>query len=435
MSGTATVAVVGCGIAALQTIQHLRTLGFDGDITVITDEDQPPYDRPPLSKGRTGVTDSLLPLSLQDFGVNRLLGRATGLHGVDAYAAQPLSIEVVTTGDGSERGGTTTSVAADYVVVATGAQAIVPPQWAEVPAVHTLRTRTDAEQMWRSLDGVRPPARVVVIGASWIGMEFASVAATEGMQVTVLERASHVLPLVPPEIGRVIASWAQQAGVDLDLGASVTSVQSQGDSALVRTASQEYEADFVLAALGVHPATSWLDGSGLSFGPSGALRVNEYLRTTDPRVLGIGDAVERWSPRYQTWMPGGHWQDARDEGSEAARTIMATIAGSPEPADGGYDAVPYFWSELFAHTLLWAGRAPSTPPMPRMVVRGRLEDESWAVCWLNESDQLVAIMASGRPRDIMMARKAMAADPHGSPQADPRCLTDPHTPLKNCLGG
>lgn len=434
MSGSATVVVVGGGIAALQTIQKLRTLGFDGVITVVTDEDQPPYDRPPLSKGRAGVADSLLPLSLQDLGARRLLGRATGLHGVDALAAKPLAVEVVVDGE-APTGGVSTSVSADYVVVATGATAVVPQQWADVGAVHTLRTRADAQQMWQSLDAVGSSARVVVIGASWIGMEFASVASAEGMQVTVLERAAHVLPLIPPEIGRVVASWAQAAGVDLDLGASVTSVESRDDGAIVSTASQEYEADFVLAALGARPATAWLEGCGLSLSPNGALRVDEYLRSNDPRVFGVGDAVERWSPRYQAWMPGGHWQDARDEGAVAAGAIIAAIAGLHEATEGGYDAVPYFWSDMFGHTLLWAGRAPSTPPMPRMVVRGRLEDAQWAVCWLNENDQLVAIMATGRPRDVMAARKAMAADLHGSPQADPRCLTDPETPMKGCLGG
>jgi 3-phenylpropionate/trans-cinnamate dioxygenase ferredoxin reductase component len=422
-----TVVVVGSGIAAFQTIQQLRTLGFTGDITLISEEDEPPYDRPPLSKGRDGVTSSLLPVDLAEFNVRRVIGTATSLNGLEDGSTTSLSVTVA----GVD---TTTQERAGFVVVATGAHAIVPPQWREVPAVHTLRGRGDARHMWQTLDALSAPARVVVIGASWIGMEFASVAAAEGMSVTVLERASHILPLVPPEIGRVVANWAQDSGIVVKLGASVADVTGDIGAVQVQTASEVFQADFVLAALGARPTTGWLADSGLRFGATGAMRVDEYMRSTHSRVLGVGDAVERWSPRYGTWMPGGHWQDARDEGAVAARTIMAELAGTDVTEQPGYDAIPYFWSEMFDRTLLWAGRAPTSPPQPRMAIRGALTEDEWTVCWLDEADRLMAVMGVNRPRDVMAARKAMTADPHGTPQTSPRCLTDVERSMRDCLG-
>lgn len=423
--------VVGAGLGGARCCQELRARGFQGRLLLLGDEGRPPYDRPPLSKGARPA-DSSLPIDLDELAVDFRPGAAAwALRGASVAGDSPL---VVTTAAGDQR--------ADAVVVATGAVPVVPPGWELGDRVRVLRTAADAEAWWRLVAELGEGARVALLGGSWIGLEMASVLAAAGVSVVVVERASWLLPALPPELGRQVRRWCDDAGVEVRLGMTVESVRTgaggvtvaarpAAPGALVETVSETFAVDAALICAGARPATDWLADAGLPLTTArGALRVDSRLRSADRRVVGVGDAVERWAPRYRTWLPGGHWQDAMDEPGVAADSVLATLAGGA--AGPVYDAVPYFWSEMFGRTLQWTGHVRDQAEA-RMISRGRVTDPAWSVCWLDDDDRLLGLLACDRPRDAVAARKAQAAATGPGPVADPVALADPDVPVRSCL--
>ena len=449
------VVVVGAGLAGARTAQELRQQGFAGDITLVGAELDPPYDRPPLSKGPLRELPDL-GIDLAELRVNVLLGRtATAISGISPAGDEPLRIRIEVSNEAQENAAQesaesfappsespVTELSAGAVVIATGAQPVYPDGWLEVPGVRVLRSWRDAVALWQELDDLGSGARVVIAGGSWIGMELASAAHRLGTEVRVVEKAAWLLPLMPPEVGRQVSVWCREAGIATSVGDTVLSVAPghavRGDKRVegrsqvaVSTSAGDYVADLVVVALGVTPSTSWLGNSGLRTSPRGqALRVDAHLATLDDRVFAVGDVVERWSPRYGAWLPGGHWQDAMAEPQVAAANVRAALAG--ERQREVYDAVPYLWSEILGRTLQWSGYLADYRAA-RMLVRGDLGGANWTVVWLDDDDRMLAVLACDRPRDAVAARKAQAAHPAGMPLADVRVLADPDQPLQAAL--
>lgn len=419
--------VAGAGLAGGRTCAELRAQGYDGDLVLLGAEALPPYDRPPLSKQPVGgqiAEPDHLGLDLADLGVDfRPLTRATSLEGATVAADQQLAVG--TCGEDGRAG----RLDASAVVIATGAVAIVPPGWQLGPRVQVLRSRDDAVRWSTAVGGLAPGADVLVLGGSWIGLEAASSLGSAGMAVSMMEQGAWLLPGLPPEVGRQVREWAEAAGVQVLLGAPATGVLADADTGvMVTTATRELRAELVLVALGAAPDTGWLLTSGLRRSPrSGAVRTDASLRTADPRVVAVGDAAERWSPRYAAWLPGGHWQDAFDAPVVAAASVIAGLAG--RRATGAYDAVPYFWSEMFGHMLQWTGWLPDYR-QSTMLRRGVAAD--WTFGWLTPGPGagLAALLACDRPRDAVAARRAQAADPGGVPPVSAELFVDPGVPLK-----
>ena len=447
----APVVVVGAGLAGARTCSELRSQGFNGRIVMVGREGHSPYDRPPLSK-------SLLPhsaempepptvgIDLAPLDVDLRLSTVA----VDLSTPEPGVPSAPETGRSASsdwpgpvvRCADGTDVAAAAVVIATGADPIVPSGWAGPPAVMTLRTFDDALTLRRRL--ADPSVQhVTVVGGSWLGAEITALSHAELDTVRLVERDSWLLPALPPEPGRAIYSWFEAAGIQVTLGLSVDRVVELGSGARVETVGESWDSDLVVAALGIRPATEWLADSGLRRSRiTGAVRVGPDLAASGHGVFGVGDAVERWSTRYQSWLPGGHWQDALDEPVVVARSVIEWLAAAEEGANwsgiisagrrrttAGYDAVPYFWSELFGRTLQWTGYLPDYH-VARLVVRGNPSGDAWTMCWLDDDDGLQAVLSCGRPRDVVAARKLQAADIRGLPRMDPRRLGDADTPIR-----
>ncbi len=424
-----TVVVVGAGLAGAQTCGQLREVGFDGSIILLGRESDPPYDRPPLSKGAPESDTGDLAYDFEALAVDFRPGTAAvGLQGASIEATEPLAVELP---DG-------TNLEADAVVVATGAAPVVPAGWQLSDRVRALRTREDALALHRIIAD-ETVSSLAILGGSWIGLEMASLAAAAGVEVTVIERAAWLLPQLPPEVGRLAHSWCDEAGITVELGLPVDAVaqlppsdQAAGGGVAVRFGGTELVADAALVALGVRPDTAWLASTHLVLVPgSQALRVDQWLQSADPRVFGVGDAISRWSPRYSALLPGGHWQDAMDAPAVAARALLAGMTpGAERPRP--YDAVPYFWSVMFGHMLQWTGYLPDYRAAT-LVVRGDPQSGAWSMCWLDDEGRLSALLACDRPRDAVAARKAQSAAPDGAPWADLDALSDPDRPLKSCL--
>ncbi|MEV1021443.1 FAD-dependent oxidoreductase [Streptomyces sp. NPDC050264] len=386
-------------MAGVQTAVALREQGFSGAVTLLGAEPHQPYDRPPLSKAvLLGKADgSAFDVDFEALGVTLQVGReVTGVRPGD---------HALDTAEGA--------VPYDVLVVATGAEPIRLPGADAVPGVHVLRTLDDAERLRTVLSGQRD---VVVVGAGWIGAEFATAAREAGCRVTVVEAAER--PLVgalPAEVAAPMTAWYADAGVQLRTRARVERVEP---GAVVLDDGTRLPAEAVVVGIGARPATRWLDGSGIDLGDHGEVVADASLRTSVPDVYAVGDCSSFPSRRYAERLMVHHWDNAL----QGPRTVAANIIGETPAV---YDPVPYFWSEQFGRFVQYAGHHGAADAT---VWRGDPAGAAWSVCWLREG-ALVAVLAVGKPRDLAQGRKLIEA---GTP-LDPDRLADPARPLKSAL--
>ena len=349
------VVVVGASLAGLRACEGLRQQGYEGRITLLGDEVESPYDRPPLSKAflagdwdaeriRLRKAEVLSTLHLD----MRLGVRAASL---DTAAAR------LWLADGS-------SVAYDGLIIATGAAPRRLPGQPDVEGVLSLRTRADSSALRSLLTAPRDrPARLVVIGAGFIGLEAASTARKIGCDVTVLEGAPAPLTRgLGADMGRSITALHEAHGVPVHCGARVVSVDHDGtrvtgvhiDSAA--TGDTVLPADVVLVGVGVSPCTEWLGGSGLDL--TDGIVCDGTLATGAPHVFAAGDCV-RWpnavfAGHDDMVMRVEHWTNASEQGAAAAANLLRTARGEPaEP----FASVPFFWSDQYDQRVQFVGRA------------------------------------------------------------------------------
>ena len=383
------IVVVGGGLAGLRTAEELRARGYAGALTLVGAEHRPPYDRPPLSKRlMTGhVDDTTLREDMETLGLELRLGEtATGLDG-----------GLLRTNRGEHR--------FDRLVLATGAApAGLPGEGAQ----RFLRTIDDALALRARL---RPGLRLAIVGAGWIGAELATAAAARGCRVTVVEAAATPLAAaLGTEIGGLTAGWYQSAGVELRLDQGVDAVQPGG---LALAGGGWLAADEVVTAIGVRPATGWLEGSGVAL--DNGVAADEQLRTSVPGVFAVGDCAAFWSRRYRRRLRFEHW----DVALRAPAVVAANLAGAAE----AYDPVPYFWSEQFGRMVQYVGHHGGAD---RMLLRGDPAAPRWGACWL-AGGALVALLAVDSPRDLAQGRRLIEA---GAP-VDEALLADPAVPLRD----
>ncbi|MFJ9738135.1 NAD(P)/FAD-dependent oxidoreductase [Streptomyces sp. NPDC101166] len=397
------VVVVGAGMAGVQTAVALREQGFDGTVTLIGAEPHQPYDRPPLSKAvLLGKAEgSAFDVDFDGLGIGLRLGS-------EALGLRPAE-HVLDTEAGP--------VPYDVLVLATGAEPIRLPGAEGVPGVHLLRTLDDAERLRPVLARQHD---VVVVGAGWIGAEFATAARDAGCAVTVVEAADRPLAgALPAEVAAPMAGWYADSGAELRTRARVERVEP---GEVVLDDGSRLPAGAVVVGIGARPATAWLAGSGIELGAHGEVLADAHLRTSVPDVYAVGDCASFPSARYGERLLVHHWDNAL----QGPRTVAANILGEPtgEPLEA-YDPVPYFWSEQFGRFVQYAGHHGAAD---RMVWRGDPAGPAWSVCWLRD-EHLVALLAVGRPRDLAQGRRLIEA---GS-RMDAGVLADPSRPLKNAI--
>ncbi|MCX4551616.1 NAD(P)/FAD-dependent oxidoreductase [Streptomyces sp. NBC_01500] len=412
MSEQQRVVIVGAGMAGVQTAVALRDQGFTGTVTLIGEEPHQPYDRPPLSKAvLLGKAEgSAFDIDFGALGVELLLG-------CEVFGVRPGDRELDTS-----RG----PVPYDSLVVATGAHPVALPGSEGVPGVHLLRTLDDAEGL-RTVLADR--SDVVVVGAGWIGAEFATAAREAGCAVTVVEAADRPLAgVLPAEVAAPMADWYADSGAELVTGARVARVEP---GAVVLADGRRLPAGAVLVGIGARPATGWLAGSGIELGADGSVTADDRLRTSLPDVYAVGDCASFPSRRFGERLLVHHWDNAL----QGPRTVAADVIGETPQS---YDPVPYFWSEQFGRFVQYAGHHASADTMVR---RGDPVPDpahgpegappagpAWSVCWLR-AGRLVAVLAVGRPRDLAQGRKLIES---GVP-LDPARVADPALALKSAV--
>ena len=406
--------VVGAGMAGVQTAVSLREQGYDGELALVGAEAHLPYDRPPLSK-------------------DVLLGKAEHSRFELDYGALGIELLLDRTATGVDPDGRVLRTDAgelpyDRLVLATGARAVALP--GQPATAHLLRTHDDAVALRASL---RPGARLVVVGAGWIGAEAATAARKLGCEVTVVEAAP--VPLagaLPAEVGELTRSWYAEAGVELRTSTAVGGIvdadqrlEGLGGSAVLLTDGTELDADAVVVGIGARPDTGWLDGSGIALDDRGAVAVDAGLRASADGakaagVFAVGDCASFPSARYGARLTVHHWDNAL----QGAKVAAANALGG----DLRYDPVPYFWSEQFGRMVQYAGHHR---PGDELLWRGdpSAQDGGWSVLWLR-GDAPVALLAVDRPRDLAQGRKLIER----GTRLDRARAADPAVPLKAAVG-
>ncbi|GAA1919971.1 FAD-dependent oxidoreductase [Streptomyces durmitorensis] len=386
-------------MAGVQTAVALREQGFAGAVTLIGAEPHQPYDRPPLSKAvLLGKAEgSAFDIDFEALGIELSLGH-------EVTGVRPDDHELDT-----ERG----PVPYDALVIATGAQPILLPGASGVPGVHLLRTLDDAERLRPVL---AEQHRIVVVGAGWIGAEFATAAREAGCSVTVVEAAERPLAgALPAEVAAPMTSWYADSGAELRTHARVERVEP---GSVLLDDGTRLPADAVVVGIGARPATDWLAGSGITLGAHREILADDHLRTSQPDVYAVGDCSSFPSGRYGERLLVHHWDNAL----QGPRTVAANIIGETPSA---YDPVPYFWSEQFGRFVQYAGHHATAD---ELVWRGDSSGAAWTVCWLR-GGVLVAVLAVGRPRDLAQGRKLIEAGARLSPDL----ASDPALPLKKTV--
>jgi NADPH-dependent 2,4-dienoyl-CoA reductase/sulfur reductase-like enzyme len=387
-------------MAGVQTAVALREQGFPGDVILIGAEPHQPYDRPPLSKAvLLGKSEgSAFDVDFEALGIELRLG-------CEVLGLRPADHELDTE-DGP--------VPYDVLVVATGAEPVRLPGAEGVPGVHLLRTLDDAERL-RPVLARRHD--IVVVGAGWIGAEFATAAREAGCAVTVVEAAERPLAgALPAEVAAPMAGWYADAGAVLRTHARVERVEP---GAVLLDDGTRLPAGAVVVGIGARPATAWLAGSGIALGAHTEILADEHLRTSVPDVYAVGDCASFPSGRYGERLLVHHWDNAL----QGPRTVAANIAGrATGETPAVYDPVPYFWSEQFGRFVQYAGHHAAADTT---LWRGDPSGPAWTVCWLR-GERLVALLAVGRPRDLAQGRRLIES----GAQMNPVLLADPARPLK-----
>jgi 3-phenylpropionate/trans-cinnamate dioxygenase ferredoxin reductase subunit len=400
--------IVGGGHAAAQLAPMLRQRGWKYPITVISDEPYLPYKRPPLSKGFLSgelcIEELLIkPEELYSKLDIKFLANTT-VKNVDRNKKQ-LAIDF---GE---------PVKYDKLILATGTKArhlTIPGAGAS--NVFYLRTIDDVSAIKNKLE---PGRKVIIIGGGYIGLETAAVLNKLGLSVTVLEAMPRILQRVTSEeVSGFYSRVHAEEGVEVVTGVTICSIE-ECDEGLLGIHCKDgatYQADFVIAGIGVLPATELAEAAGLQV--DNGIHVDEYARTADKDILAVGDCTWHFNKIYDRQIRLESVQNAVDQATVAANTLCGTL----KP----YEAVPWFWSDQYDIKLQIAGLSHGYDDV---VIRGDAKKGRNFSAFYFIGERIVAVDAINSPREFMIGKKLIA----GSASPDKGLLADVDRPVTEFL--
>jgi len=396
--------IVGASLAGAKAAEALREQGYQGPITLIGAEAERPYERPPLSKGYLlGSTER-----------EKIFVHPAGWyaeHGIDLRLSTAVTA-IDPAGHGVELAGGE-RLDFDRLLLATGAEPRrIPVPGGDAPEVMYLRRVGDSDRLKAAF---RPGARVVIVGAGWIGLETAAAARTAGAEVTVLEAAElPLLRVLGREVAEVFADLHRAHGVDLRFGVQVAEVRPDGvrlgDGTVV-------PADTVVVGVGIAPNTTLAEAAGLEV--DNGVRTDEHLRTSHPDVFACGDVANAFHPLYGRPIRVEHWANALNQPKVAAASMLGREAV--------YDRVPYFYTDQYDLGMEYTGYA-EPGGYDRVVFRGDVAAREFIAFWLSGERVLAGMNVN--VWDVTDPIRELARS--GRP-VDPARLTDPDTPLTDLL--
>ncbi|WP_282781418.1 FAD/NAD(P)-binding oxidoreductase [Nocardia sp. CC201C] len=376
------VLIVGAGLAGLRTAEELRRAGYEGELTLIGDEDRAPYDRPPLSKQFVrGQTDDTALRPVEFYAEQRIdLRLGTAVTGVDTAARQ------VTLADGS-------TLDYDQLVLATGLRPRRIPGLPEATGVHVLRSHADAARLRAHLTEAR---QAVVVGGGFIGCELAASFRAHGVAVTLVEpQPTPLAAALGTEVGELVARLHRAEGVDVRCGTGVAGLLVEDDAVRgVRCSDgSTLDADLVVIGIGSIPATDWLAGSGIPLADpaeGGGVISDETGRTAVDGVWAVGD-VAAWPHRSGRNKRVEHWTNA----GEQAKTLACALLGAELPPP----QVSYVWSDQYDLKIQVLGLPASADEVRIIEDQGRK-----FLAHYFRSGELVAVVGAGMTGKVMKMR-------------------------------
>ena len=399
--------IVGASLAGAKAAQELRERGFDGNMFLIGSEKERPYERPPLTKDylRGESEREKAYVHPSDFYDQHKIELLTGrtVTGIDSASS------AITLDDGRE-------LAYDRLLLSTGAEPrrlTVPG--AELDGVHYLRTLADCDAL---RERVGTGGHVAVVGAGWIGSEFAASARQRGLEVTLIDPLA--LPnerIFGPEIGGFYRDVHMRNGVELVLGEGVEAVEGDRAVEQVRTTSgRVIDCDFAVIGIGVSPRVDLAAAAGAKI--ENGIVVDHQLRTTLPDVFAAGDVANAWHPLFKRNIRVEHWANALNQGSAAARAMLG------EPVS--YDRIPYFFSDQYDVGMEYSGYATS---WDQVVFRGDPGSGEFIAFWLHERRVL-----AGMNVNVWDVNTHVQALIRSRRPVEPGALRDPDVPLESLAG-
>jgi 3-phenylpropionate/trans-cinnamate dioxygenase ferredoxin reductase subunit len=367
-----TFVIVGGGLAGAKAAETLRAEGFDGTLVLFGDEAEVPYERPPLSKGY------LLGKDARD---------SAFVHPASWYDENNVDLRTGVTVDAIDRAGREVrfddgTVTYDKLLLATGAS----PRRLSVPGadlegVRYLRRLDDSDILRADF---RPGARVVVVGAGWIGLEAGAAARLADASVTIVEpQPTALYSVLGPELGGKFADLHRGHDVEFRFGESVE--EFHGDAAghvgsVVTSSGAVLPADVVVVGIGATPNVGLASDAGLEV-DNGVL-TGASLRTSDPDIYAAGDVANSEHPLLGRRVRVEHWSNALNGGPAAARAMLGQ--------DVTYDRVPYFYSDQYDLGMECSG-LPSPNMYDQVAYRGDASGFEFIAFWLKDG-KLIAGM-------------------------------------------
>lgn len=383
------IVIAGASVAGLSAADALRQGGYEGSITVLSEERVAPYDRPPLSKQMLSSAADSDPLDLRHPG--HWYETAIDLRLGQAAAGLDIDRRYVITTNGEP-------LPWDALVIATGSR----PRSALSNAgerLPTLRTVTDVQEIRRA---ALAHGRVTIIGSSFIGLEIAASLRSRGVEVTVFGATS--LPLndsVGPEVAADVRDLHRRHGVELRSGLTVCQIDGgPGDYILSLSDGSQHATPFVVAGIGVDLSTEWLQGSGVDLDEArGGVVCDAAGQASVPGVWAAGDVALYDHPTLGAGAHVGHWTNAMQQGRHVAANLLE---GQTRP----YAAVPYFWTDQYDRKLQCYGRRQ--PRDESFVAEGSIAEGEYLVLY-GDGESLHAVLSCGRDRSLRPYRKLLQA--------------------------
>jgi NADPH-dependent 2,4-dienoyl-CoA reductase/sulfur reductase-like enzyme len=390
-----TYVIVGGGLAGAKAAETLRAEGFDGDVVLFGSEPERPYERPSLSKGY-------------------LLGKeprdSAFVHPADWYAEHRVDL----------RTGVTVAMidpAAHLVTFDDGTIAY------DLGNVRYLRTLPESDALRAAFT---PEARVVILGAGWIGLETAAAARTAGASVTIVEPQPGALhSVLGPELGGKFTELHRRHGVEFRFGESGAEFLAAGPGtsaagpgtpkvgSVVTSSGAELPADVVVVAIGVIPNDALAKSAGLEV--DNGVVTDAALRTSNADIFAAGDVVNSYLPLLGHHVRVEHWSNALHSGPAAAKSMLGQ--------DVEYNRVPYFYSDQYDLGMECAG-LPSPGTYDQVVYRGDSSTLEFIAFWLNKGT-----LVAGMNVNIWDVNSDIQSLIRSARQLDPARLADPAIPL------
>jgi 3-phenylpropionate/trans-cinnamate dioxygenase ferredoxin reductase subunit len=403
-----TYVIVGASLAGAKAAETLREEGFDGTLVLVGEESHRPYERPPLTKDylRGESEREKAFVHGEDFYRERNIELLTDTAAVSVAAAD----RRVTLSNGRE-------LTYDRLLLATGAAPrTLDVSGADLDGIFTMRTIGDSDALRERIDAGGSAA---VVGAGWIGSEFAASARQRGLEVTLID------PLTLPnerifgaEIGGFYRDVHAQHGVQLALGEGVEAFEGEGRVERVRTSSgRAIDCDFAVVGIGVIPRLELAESAGAEL--DNGIAVDASLLSSVPGVYAAGDVASAWHPFLERRVRVEHWSNALNQGPAAARSMLGQQVS--------YDRIPYFFSDQYDVGMEYSGYATE---WDEVVFRGDRDGGEFIAFWLKDGRVLAGMNVNvwDVAEDIQKLIRSRQT-------VDRAKLTDTDTPLDRILLG